>query len=40
MEEKNKNFRSVTADILMEALPYIEDFYGKTVVVKYGGNAW
>ena len=39
MEEKNKNFRSVTADILMEALPYIEDFYGKTVVVKYGGNA-
>ncbi len=23
----------------MEALPYIEDFYGKIIVVKYGGNA-
>ncbi len=27
------------ADILMEALPYIKEFYGKTVVLKYGGNA-
>jgi acetylglutamate kinase len=27
------------ASILMEALPYIRKFYGKTVVVKYGGNA-
>ncbi len=24
---------------LLEALPYIRHFYGKTVVVKYGGNA-
>lgn len=39
MEEKKIGMESVTADILMEALPYIEDFYGKTVVVKYGGNA-
>ncbi len=39
MEEKKRTIQSVTADILMEALPYIEDFYGKTVVVKYGGNA-
>ena len=23
----------------MEALPYIKDYYGKTVVVKFGGNA-
>ena len=27
------------AEILMEALPYIKKFYGKTVVIKYGGNA-
>lgn len=27
------------AGILIEALPYIQKFYGKTVVVKYGGNA-
>ncbi|MSO32541.1 MAG: acetylglutamate kinase [Ilumatobacteraceae bacterium] len=28
-----------TADVLVEALPYIRRFAGKTVVVKYGGNA-
>lgn len=28
-----------TADILMEALPYIQKYAGKTIVVKYGGNA-
>lgn len=27
------------AAILGEALPYIQDFSGKTVVIKYGGNA-
>lgn len=27
------------AEILMEALPYIKEFFGKTVVIKYGGNA-
>lgn len=27
------------ADILIEALPYIKKFSGKTVVVKYGGHA-
>lgn len=27
------------AGILIEALPYIQKFSGKTVVVKYGGNA-
>ena len=27
------------AEVLIEALPYIQQFYGKTVVVKYGGNA-
>ncbi|WMP17126.1 acetylglutamate kinase [Thiothrix lacustris] len=28
-----------TASILMEALPYIQKYSGKTIVVKYGGNA-
>jgi len=27
------------AGILIEALPYIQKLYGKTVVIKYGGNA-
>lgn len=28
-----------TAEVLSEALPYIQRFAGKTIVVKYGGNA-
>jgi acetylglutamate kinase len=27
------------AEVLIEALPYIQRFYDKTIVVKYGGNA-
>ena len=27
------------ANILVEALPYIQEYYGQTVVIKYGGNA-
>ena len=27
------------AQVLAEALPYIQKYYGKTMVVKYGGNA-
>ncbi|HUV03496.1 MAG TPA: acetylglutamate kinase [Armatimonadota bacterium] len=27
------------AEILAQALPYIRQYYGKTVVIKYGGNA-
>ncbi len=30
---------SVTAQVLVEALPYIKRFYGKTIVIKYGGHA-
>lgn len=30
---------SKRAEILIEALPYIQKLYGKTVVIKYGGNA-
>ncbi len=36
--EKSKPQSSV-ADILVESLPYIQRFYGKTIVVKYGGHA-
>jgi len=27
------------AQALVEALPYIQEYYGKTMVIKYGGNA-
>ena len=30
---------SLKAGVLAEALPYIQRFHGKTIVVKYGGNA-
>ncbi|AFK61289.1 acetylglutamate kinase [Advenella kashmirensis WT001] len=30
---------AVKADIISESLPYIRKFHGKTVVIKYGGNA-
>ena len=27
------------AETLLEALPFIKNFHGKTIVIKYGGNA-
>ena len=27
------------ANVLVQALPYIQEYYGKTIVIKYGGNA-
>jgi acetylglutamate kinase len=30
---------SVTASVLVESLPYIRRFWGKVVVIKYGGNV-
>ena len=30
---------ATVADILIEALPYIRRFYGRTIVIKYGGHA-
>lgn len=27
------------SNILIQALPYIQEYYGKTIVIKYGGNA-
>ncbi len=36
-EQKYQN--AEIAEILIHALPYIQQFQGKTIVVKYGGNA-
>lgn len=33
------NSAAAIANILTEALPYIQRFSGKTIVIKYGGNA-
>lgn len=33
------NSNQERAQILVEALPYIQKYYGKVVVIKYGGNA-
>ena len=36
----NTNFSNAQrAEVLTQALPYIRQYYGKIVVVKYGGNA-
>ena len=35
----NKQQAQQIASVLAEALPYIQRFAGKTIVVKYGGNA-
>ena len=35
----NLSNNSERAEVLINALPYIQKFQGKTVVVKYGGNA-
>ena len=35
----NATSATIKAQILAEALPYIQRFHGKTIVVKYGGNA-
>src|SRR5690554_6142821 len=46
MQTKNNNANANAnisnldkADILIEALPYIQKFAGTTVVIKYGGHA-
>ena len=39
-KEEIKNLGpQLMAELLAEALPYIRKFHGKTIVVKYGGNA-
>ncbi len=39
MDDKIKNEKQFRAQVLIEALPYIQDYNGKVVVIKYGGNA-
>lgn len=39
MESKNMNMWLEKANVLIEALPYIKQFKGKIIVVKYGGSA-
>jgi acetylglutamate kinase len=38
-KENNPAPAGAAADVLIEALPYIRQFYGMTIVVKYGGHA-
>jgi len=33
------NYTSEEANILVQALPYIQRYYGKIIAIKYGGNA-
>ena len=35
----NREEAEITAKVISRALPYIQRFAGKTVVIKYGGNA-
>lgn len=35
----NRKEAMTTAEVLSEAMPYIQRFVGKTIVIKYGGNA-
>jgi acetylglutamate kinase len=37
--QENLTGNSGRAEVLIHALPYIQRFQGKTIVVKYGGNA-
>ena len=43
MEHKDLSLSDIAptlkAEILAEALPYIRQYHGKTIVIKYGGNA-
>jgi acetylglutamate kinase len=43
IKTSNRNKAPLTplqkSEVLMEALPYIQEFFGKTVVIKFGGHA-
>ncbi len=39
MSDNSDQNTQLVAKILSEAVPYIQRFHGKTVVIKYGGNA-
>ncbi len=36
---KMQKSTNLVSEILIEAMPYIQNFHGKTIVIKYGGNA-
>ena len=38
LDSANQN-PAAAAEILIEALPYIQKFHGATMVIKYGGHA-
>src|SRR6185295_99388 len=37
--QPRKETMTANVDTLLEALPYIREFHGRTVVIKYGGAA-
>ena len=37
--EKIKSQETIKANVLTAALPHIQNYAGKVVVIKYGGNA-
>lgn len=37
--QTNQNLASIKAETLIESLPWLQQFHGKIVVVKFGGNA-
>ncbi len=39
MTAGTRSYGTTAAETLLEALPYIREFHGKTVVIKYGGAA-
>ena len=41
-KERGHTWKITNADrakVLVQALPYIQQYYGQTIVIKYGGNA-
>src|SRR6478752_4405849 len=38
-EQPASKWSSATVDTLLEALPYIREYHGRRVVIKYGGAA-
>jgi hypothetical protein len=39
MNRSNSRYDSSSVATLLEALPYIREFHGRTIVIKYGGAA-
>ena len=39
-KDTRRSVANKAAEVLVEALPWIKNITGKTVVIKYGGSAW